>query len=168
MCLSIHPYFVYGGKDAPQGYALKAIGFVSQLPSCPTTWEDAKECLSLWGGHLIRAFLRIFKDRNQPTAVLFIDLQEAFYRVIRPLALSGHWDDAHIASLAARLHLDHHIMHDLKEHLLEASAIDLAGMKGVAKRAIRALHTDTFFALPDNKTSYVRVMAPGRAIRLLM
>jgi ribonuclease HI len=100
------------------------------------------------GGHLIRAFLRIFKDRNQPTAVLFIDLQEAFYRVIRPLAISGHWDDAHIASIAARLHLDHNIMHDLKEHLLEASAIDLAGMKGAAKRAIKALHTDTFFALP--------------------
>ena len=118
------------------------------------------------GGHLIRAFLRIFKDRNQPTAVLFIDLQEAFYRVIRPLALSGHWDDAHIASLAARLHLDYHIMHDLKEHLLEASAIDLAGMKGVAKRAIRALHTDTFFC-PSRTTrlrTYESWLQAGRFV----
>ena len=107
------------------------------------------------GGHIIRAFLRIFKGRNQPTAVLFIDLQEAFYRVIRPLAISGSWDDAHIASMAARLQLDHNVMHDLHEHLMEASAIEMAGMKGAAKRAIRALHMDTYFALPGQQ-DYVR------------
>ena len=107
------------------------------------------------GGHLIRAFLRIFKERRQPTAVLFIDLQEAFYRVVRPLAISGDWDDAHIASMAARLHLDQNIMHDLKQHLQEASAIDMAGMQDVAKRAIRALHTDTYFAM-QGQTDFVR------------
>ena len=103
------------------------------------------------GGHIIRAFLRIFRKRNQPTAVLFIDLQEAFYRVIRPLAISGSWDDAHIAAMAARLHLDHNVVHDLYEHLNEASAIEMAGMQGAAKRAIRALHMDTYFALPGQQ-----------------
>ena len=107
------------------------------------------------GGHLIRAFLRIFASRNQPTAVLFIDLQEAFYRVVRPLALSGSWDDALIASMAERLQLDQNIIHDLQEHLKSASAVELAGMQGVAKRAIRALHTDTFFAL-QGQEDFVR------------
>ncbi|CAL1160873.1 unnamed protein product [Cladocopium goreaui] len=113
------------------------------------------------GGHIIRALLRIFSKRNQPTAVLFIDLQEAFYRVIRPLAISGSWDDAHIASMAARLHLDHHVVHDLYQHLNEASAIEMAGMQGAAKRAIRALHLDTYFALPGQH-DYVRTSHGSR------
>ena len=58
-------------------------------------------------------------------------------------------------------------MHDLKEHLHEASAIDLAGMQGVAKRAIRALHTDTFFAL-SGQQDFVRTsprLQTGRFFR---
>lgn len=100
------------------------------------------------GGHLIRAFLRVFEARRQPTAVLFIDLQEAFYRVVRPLAISGEWTDEIIATMAARLQMDHHLLHDLYEHLKAPSAVESAQMNSVARRAIQALHTDTFFALP--------------------
>ena len=31
--------------------------------------------------------------------MLFIDLQEAFYRVVRPLAISGSWSDETIATM---------------------------------------------------------------------
>lgn len=113
------------------------------------------------GGHLIRAFLRIFKNQNKPTAVLFIDLQEAFYRVIRPLAISGSWDDEHIASIAARLHLDSNIMHDLKAHLQAECAIDMAHMQDTAKHAIKALHTDTCFALHGQR-DFVRTSHGSR------
>jgi len=100
------------------------------------------------GGHLVRAFLRLFASRGQPTAVLFIDLQEAFYRVVRPLAIAGSWSDEHIATMAARLRLDHQILQDLHAHLQAPSAVDDAKLSCTAKRAIQALHTDTFFALP--------------------
>ena len=99
------------------------------------------------GGHLIRAFLRVFESRKQPTAVLFIDLQEAFYRVVRPLAISGDWSDDTIASMAMRLQMDPHILHDLHEHLKAPSAVESARMSQVARRAVQALHTDTFFAM---------------------
>ena len=99
-------------------------------------------------GHLVRAFLRIFAAKNQPTAVIFIDLQEAFYRVVRPLAISGPWTDDLVASMAERLQLDRHILHDLYEHLSGPSAVEQAQMSATAQRAIQALHSDTFFALP--------------------
>ena len=99
------------------------------------------------GGHLIRAFLRVFAARQQPTAILFIDLQEAFYRVVRPLAISGDWSDEVIAAMAERLHLDGNILHDLHQHLKAPSAVESAQLGQVAKRAVQALHTDTFFAL---------------------
>eukprot|EP00435_Cladocopium_sp_Y103_P047685 s717_g14.t1 len=100
------------------------------------------------GGHLIRAFLRLCGARNQLTAVLFIDLQEAFYRVVRPLAISGPWTDEMVASIAQKLHLDDGTLHDLRAHLAEPSAIHQAGMSDVGRRAIKALHTDTFFQVP--------------------
>ena len=102
-------------------------------------------------GHLVRAFLRIFAAQNQPTAVIFIDLQEAFYRVVRPLAISGPWNDELIATMAERLHLDQNILHDLYEHLRDPSAVEQAHMSMTARRAIQALHTDTFFALPGQE-----------------
>ena len=114
----------------------------------PNNLEAVKGYLYLLEVILSEPFYESSRSATSPPQFCSLDLQEAFYRVIRPLAISGHWDDDHIAAIAARLHLDHNIMHDLKEHLLEASAVDLAGMQGAAKRAIKALHTDTFFALP--------------------
>ncbi|CAL1139932.1 unnamed protein product [Cladocopium goreaui] len=92
------------------------------------------------GGHLIRAFLRVFESRKQPTAVLFIDLQEAFYRVVRPLAISGEWTDEIIATMAARLQMDHHLLHDLYEHLQAPSAVESAQMSAATEFALRTAH----------------------------
>ena len=50
------------------------------------------------GSHFLRAFLRICHAQRKPSAVLFIDLQEAFYRVVRPLAIAGPWTDELIAT----------------------------------------------------------------------
>ena len=79
------------------------------------------------GGHLIRAFLRIFTAKCQPTA--------------------GPWDDEKIAMMAARVHMDTHILHDLYKHLRSPCAIKEARLSGLARKPILALHTDTFFAL---------------------
>ena len=99
------------------------------------------------GCHMIRAFQRSFHAKGQPTAVLFVDLQEAFYRVVRPLAIAGEWDDELIAQMAQRLQLDHLVLHDLRQHLRECSATEEAGLSVVARKAILALHTDTFFVV---------------------
>ena len=39
--------------------------------------------------HISRAFLRWQKRANQPTAMIYLDLTEAFYRTLRPLAIGG-------------------------------------------------------------------------------
>ena len=113
------------------------------------------------GGHLIRAFLRVFEACRQPTAVLFIDLQEAFYRVVRPLAISGEWSDETIATMCARLQMDPHLVHDLYDHLQAPSAVESAQMNVVARKAIQALHSDTFFAL-HGQTDRVRTVHGSR------
>ena len=100
------------------------------------------------GSHQVRAFHRLCSQLKQPSALLFIDLQEAFYRVIRPLVVEGPIDDDLIANMAARIDLDDGFLHDLHAALRQPSALVAAGVPPHLRGAICALRTDTYFKLP--------------------
>lgn len=72
------------------------------------------------GGHQVRTFQRVCALEKYPSALLYIDLQEAFYRVVRPLILAGPLDDDLIATTAARIGLDGGFLHDLHAALMRA------------------------------------------------
>ena len=99
------------------------------------------------GTHQARAFLRHHQAHGRPTALLFLDLTEAFYRVVRPLALSGELSDDVIGALAARLCLDVDVIAELRTLLSQPGAIEDAMLPRHAQRALRAIHTDTHFHL---------------------
>ena len=96
---------------------------------------------------MVRAFQRHHRSLGRPTALLFLDLTEAFYRVIRPLALAGDLSDEIIAQMALRLGLDAHVLADLHTLLRSPAAIEEAGLPEHAQRAIRVIHCDTHFAV---------------------
>ena len=99
------------------------------------------------GAHQARAFLRHHRENGRPTALLFLDLTEAFYRVVRPLALSGELTDEVIGAMAARLHLDADVVAELRTLMAQPGAIEDAQLPMHAQRALRAIHTDTHFHL---------------------
>eukprot|EP00435_Cladocopium_sp_Y103_P030815 s10_g7.t1 len=99
------------------------------------------------GVHQVRAFQRIQASRGHPTACIFLDLAEAFYRVVRPLAISGDVSDEMLAHVAKRLNLDATALGELHALLSEPSAIQTAGVPEHACRAVKGLHQDTHFAL---------------------
>ena len=100
------------------------------------------------GAHQARAFLRHHRQQGRPTALLFLDLTEAFYRVVvRLLALSGSLNDEVIAAMACRLQLDENVVMELHELLRQPGAIENALLPDHAQRAIRAIHCDTHFSL---------------------
>ena len=80
------------------------------------------------GVHHVRATLRRAKQQRASSGLIFLDLQEAFYRVIRPLAVGGTLPDAVLGQIAARLNLDDQVLHDLHELLQSPSATELAGL----------------------------------------
>ena len=63
--------------------------------------------------HMCRAFQRVQQQRHHCCGFLFLDLTEAYYRVLRPLVLGGEWSDEVIARMAARLQLGEDALHDL-------------------------------------------------------
>lgn len=97
------------------------------------------------GLHMARAHHRSAKMHNKPSALLFLDLKEAYYRVLRPLALGSELTDQDIAGMVNRLHLPTDILHDLQAHLREADALQLATVPQSHRRYLQALHRDTHF-----------------------
>eukprot|EP00435_Cladocopium_sp_Y103_P041254 s2631_g11.t1 len=99
------------------------------------------------GVHQVRAFQRSQGLRHRPCACIFLDLAEAFYRVIRPLAVSGDASDEMLAFVAQRLNLSADAIAELHALLAGPGAIEEAGLAAHACRAVRGLHLDMHFSL---------------------
>lgn len=97
------------------------------------------------GVHLGRAFIRAKKRQGHSVAMLFVDLTEAFYRILRPLVLGGPVTDELIMHVGNRLGLSDDLLGDLYQHLSEPAAVHAAGLPGHVQNALRAIHTDTHF-----------------------
>ena len=99
------------------------------------------------GLHHLRSFMRLQKRRGFSSGILFLDLKEAFYRVLRPLALDCPWTDDEIGSLASRLGLAPGILQELHAHLSEPCAVERAGLPHHVRNYLTALHCDTWFTM---------------------
>lgn len=77
--------------------------------------------------------------------MLYLDLTEAFYRILRPLVVGGAVDDSLVIYVGARLGLSEDLLQDLHRHLDEMPATAAAGLPAHMQNTIRALHEDTHF-----------------------
>ena len=101
--------------------------------------------------HSTRAYLRTNKAQGRCVGILFLDLKEAFYRVVRGLVTGQQTTDELLHALASRLKLSEASLRHLKDELHREHALQQAHISEHAQRAIRALHCDTHFWLPGQK-----------------
>jgi hypothetical protein len=99
------------------------------------------------GVHQARAFQRHHSAHGRSTALIFLDLTEAFYRVVRQLALPLEPSDELLAHIAAKLQLDGDALRDLHDLIADPCAVREARLPEHAQRAFAALHQDTHFSL---------------------
>ena len=97
------------------------------------------------GLHQARSFQRWHLTQNQCHAFLLLDLQEAFYRVLRPLALDTPMTDFQVAEVVRRLGLSPSTMHAIMDNLKQPSAIQTAQLHWTQRKAASAIHHDTHF-----------------------
>ena len=76
---------------------------------------------------------------------MFLDLREAFYRVVRPLLVGTECRDEHVAAAVKAVRLPPGIMHELHEHLRTISAAKEAGASDWADLAITEALSGTWF-----------------------
>ena len=97
--------------------------------------------------HQARAFLRRAKEKHFSTGLLFLDLTEAFYRILRELTMGGQPTDELLAFVLQRLQLPADSLHQLHALLDERTALQQAGLSFTARNCIRAIHQNTHFWL---------------------
>ena len=140
--LSLHSHIFHGGKVSP---SIEAIRSLPPIVACPAArWQKRNFCRALWTSG--RAFLRTFAKRS-PQRWSSSTCKKPFTEwLVRWQSLATGPTRA-IATMAARLNMGRDLL-DLHRHLKEPSAIEQAQLPSTAKRAIQALHSDTFFVLP--------------------
>eukprot|EP00435_Cladocopium_sp_Y103_P026761 s2688_g6.t1 len=97
------------------------------------------------GVHIGRAFLRSRSSTGACVGMVFLDLKEAFYRIVRQLTLGGDVSDGLLAKICARLGLPADSLADFHRLLQQPEALVAANVPGHVRNAIRAVHSDTFF-----------------------
>ena len=97
------------------------------------------------GVHTARAFLRSRQALGHNVGMLYLDLTEAFYRILRPLVVGGPVEDDLILHVGAHLGLSEDLLKELHQYLDEPAAIERAGLPGHMRNTLRALHEDTHF-----------------------
>ena len=99
------------------------------------------------GVHQARAFLRSRRQRGLNVGMVFLDLCEAFYRIVRELAIGGPACDETIAKMSQRLGMGPDVLHALHRHLDDDHALARAGFSTQMQMMVRSLHADTHFFL---------------------
>ena len=99
------------------------------------------------GVHLGRAFLRARRSQGHNVAMLYLDLTEAFYRILRPLVTGGPVSDEMVMHVGRKLGFTEDLLEELYKHLSEPAAIAEANLPKHMQIAITALHEDTFFTV---------------------
>ena len=99
------------------------------------------------GVHQARAFLRSRRQRGLNVGMVFLDLCEAFYRIVRELAIGGPACDETIAKMGHRLGMGEDLLYALYRHLDDEHALARAGLSRQMQMVVRSLHADTHFSL---------------------
>ncbi|CAE7643945.1 unnamed protein product [Symbiodinium sp. CCMP2592] len=94
--------------------------------------------------HAIRAFQKACVDRRLSCAVLFVDLREAFHRVVRPLIHGGNLSDEHLAGVVREIGLPPASLHRLYAYAREQSLLCKAGASAWTARMLQEFNEDSW------------------------
>ena len=77
--------------------------------------------------HVVRLHQQTCCAEKASCGLLFLDLREAFYRIVRPLVTGFTGTDEEVANILAAVRLPAGVMHELRDHLQEQSLFRAAG-----------------------------------------
>ena len=139
-------YAVWKGKSAPSqcsayrgilvsstvGKAFHSILRTRNIPAL----SDVASPLQIGGlprrpvtlaAHVVRLHQSWCASTRSSQAVLFLDLREAFYRIVRPAVVGFQGTEEDIAAILQAVSLPAGVTHDLRQHLQEQSLFTAAG-----------------------------------------
>ena len=114
--------------------------------------------------HAAREYQSGFLRRGRCTAIVFLDLREAFHRVVRPLVHGGDLSDAHIAHVLQALHLPPARLDDLRVYVRETSLLESSGASEWASAMVREFQADSWLTIGQGLAVVEDGTRPGDAL----
>ena len=112
---------------------------VGGLPSFPVSLP----------AHSARLFQSACRAKKMPHSLLFLDLQEAFYRIIRPLISGESVTTEAAAHICAAAQLPAGTVHELHDFLGQGSLLRQSGTSPWAAQAVEETLCNTWFRFPN-------------------
>ena len=97
------------------------------------------------------------QQRGISTGIIFLDLTEAFHRLLREIPLGGETPDSVVAHIMHKLGLPPDSLHDIHRMLQQDCVFSEAGMNSRDCNAIRAMHTSTHVWIRGQEASRTRI-----------
>ena len=102
--------------------------------------------------HVVRLHQNWSRGLRHSYGVLFLDLREAFYRIVRPLVIGFQGTDSDMAAVLAAVQLPPGVMHELHEHLAQTSLFREAGASQWTSEATCEALRSTWFRFEKGST----------------
>ncbi|CAE7221510.1 unnamed protein product [Symbiodinium microadriaticum] len=111
-----------------------------------------------------RAYQAGHLSRGNSVAVIFLDLREAFHKVVRPLVRGGDLSDEHIAAVMQSLALGPSHFEELRKYLCANSRLRDAGASPWAAAVVKEFQTDSWLTVGSGLAVAETGTRPGDAL----
>ena len=98
--------------------------------------------------HATRLFQSACHQQGLCHSIVFLDLQEAFYRIVRPLITGGPLTQEAVAAACRAVNLPSGVYHEVQAHLQQPALLQGGGASEWATRALEETLQDTWFKFP--------------------
>ena len=139
------------GKSLHRAVRSRAVGPLAAISSPMQLGGLPQRPVSL-ASHAVRMFQQGAQKHGSSYSLVFLDLREAFYRVIRPLFTGSRFNDEDYAKVAATLRLAPDTLAILHQHLQEDSLPQLAGASEWVAMSLSEILDCTWFRFRGSET----------------
>ena len=102
---------------------------------------------ALTAAHAVRTHLNGTRRMGYSSFALFVDISQAFYRVLRQLAFGADHSDEHTVTLLRRLGFEDFCIQDIADKMEEQNALQELDCPPFLQGHIREMHSNTWFNL---------------------
>ena len=100
--------------------------------------------------HAIRLFHQIAAKRNRSSGVLFVDVSNAFYRLLRRHVVSSQADGRTLLAIFTDMGLPEQALEEFLQLMAPEPAIDASGVSPYVKELFRTFYEATWFQIRDH------------------
>ena len=109
----------------------------------------------LTAAHAVRAHMNEARRNGRSSFSLFVDISQAYYRVIRQFAYGADLSDEHTVSFLRQIGFEDFCLQDIAEMMEETNALENIGCPPFLRKQVQALHDNTWFSLAQD-SAFIR------------